>query len=321
MVNSGYQIFDLFNIKHIHSPRYQQKPNQFRSNVANMNITYESNSVKDLALDDVSTLNYDLDSVDSFPFPKSIITTDFKNFNLEGIDSFLYKNHRFTSLDQLIKDLKSLSTNLNQNLIDLINSDYKDFIKLGKSINGGNDLINNLFEDLKNFKIELLEFSKKFNKLDTEIEKILTQRFNLIELKTNIKLNLLLNDQIIQFDQFINLVNNNHKNEKNLTINKENLKKLTTIYLSILNISDYLESIKLKNSIIDEDTVSTTSSIVSNHKIISNFENNYIYGKKSSIIIEYKSYINSLFNDIKKYKDDPDLVMEILNIQNLIRNN
>ncbi|KAI5963492.1 uncharacterized protein KGF55_002372 [Candida pseudojiufengensis] len=292
-----------------------------------MNITYESGPIDDSStLDDINSLNYDLNSVDNnFPFPKSIVTTDFKNFNTEEIDSFLYKNHRFTSIDQLIKDLKLLSTNLNQNLLDLINSDYKDFIKLGKSINGGNDLINNLFEDLKNFKMELLEYMKKFERIDEEIEKILITRYNLIELKTNIKLNLLLNDQILEFDQFINLLNKNNKihnnNDKEIHINKGNLKKLTTIYLTILNISDYLESMKLKNSKFESDNQSNLSSSSSNSKlIISNFENNYIYGKKSSIIIEYKSYAKSLFNEIKKYKDDPDLVMEILNIQNIIRN-
>lgn len=98
------------------------------------------------------------------PYPTSIIQTDFKNFDSDSheIDLFLYKNYRFSSIDSIIKELTELSTNLNQNLLDLVNDDYHDFIDLGKSINDGLDLINAIVEDLKNFEIELVNYYKNF---------------------------------------------------------------------------------------------------------------------------------------------------------------
>ncbi|EGW34392.1 uncharacterized protein SPAPADRAFT_59823, partial [Spathaspora passalidarum NRRL Y-27907] len=144
-----------------------------------------------------------LNGTDEFPYPTSIVRTDFKNFDDEEIDEFLYKNHRFTSMDVLIKELSDLSKNLNQTLLDLVNNDYHDFIKLGKSINGGLDLINIISGDLKGFKLELISYKNKFNTGYKSINNLLVKRQKLIELKTSGKLCLLLHDQAIEFDNCI----------------------------------------------------------------------------------------------------------------------
>ncbi|KAF6067133.1 conserved oligomeric Golgi complex component, COG2 family protein [Candida albicans] len=175
-----------------------------------------------------------LNGTDEFPYPTSIIQTDFKNFDSDSheIDLFLYKNYRFSSIDSIIKELTELSTNLNQNLLDLVNDDYHDFIDLGKSINDGLDLINAIVEDLKNFEIELVNYYKKFSDLDNRLYQILQNRKFLNNLKTCIKLNLILHDQITEFD---NCMNNQIQEENNIQ-GLNQLKTLTSLYLSINNI-------------------------------------------------------------------------------------
>ncbi|CAI5755532.1 unnamed protein product [Candida verbasci] len=169
-----------------------------------------------------------LNGTDEFPYPQSLINTDFKNFNIDEIDLFLYKNHRFTSIDQLIKDLKKLSTELNETLLNLVNNDYNDFIKLGKSINGGYEIINMLIQDLKGFKSDLVKYESKFNNKLDNIEKTIQLRQELVKLKTKSKLTILLNDQIVQFDTCLNT--------------EKDVDKLTGLYLSIIKTSEYLET-------------------------------------------------------------------------------
>lgn len=229
---------------------------------------------------------------EDFPFPVSISTTDFKNFNNEphAIDQFLYKHHRFTSLDVLIKELKQLSSTLNQNLLDIVNHDYTDFIKLGKSINGGDDLINSVSEDLKQFKLQLIQYDEKFNTMENEIGMSLKVRQQLIELKSIAKLQLLLHDQIENFENLT-------KEELNL----HHIQKITATYLSIINIDKHLSKL--------------TSGVENQSKI----QQQYLNGKVASVIMEFKSFLRLLLTDIKQKKiTDPNLVMQVLNIQKMI---
>ncbi|CAX39774.1 conserved hypothetical protein [Candida dubliniensis CD36] len=252
-----------------------------------------------------------LNGTDEFPYPISIIQTDFKNFNTNNheIDLFLYKNYRFNNLDSIIKELNQLSQNLNQNLLDLINNDYHEFIELGKSINNGLNLINNIIEDLKNFQIDLINnYYKKFFKLDNQLFEILQNRQILNNLKTCIKLNLILHDQIIEFDNCINNINNNQ-----LIENLNQLKILTSLYLSINNIEIFLNKfIQLSN--INND----------NHNknyFNSPFHDNYINNKISSIKLEFKSFLDQLIRkelNQKKNLRNSQMIFELLNIYKLI---
>lgn len=225
---------------------------------------------------------------EDFPFPVSIVETDFKNgvFQEDQIDQFLYKNHRFTSLEILIQDLQKLSSQLNQNLLDLVNNDYNDFIRLGKSINGGDDLISTLSEDLKNFKIELNTYKQKFTCMDDDVDKALKARLLLIELKTNVKLNLLIRDQLEVFDQLV----------KNVHCNVEQLRKITSVYLSILNINEYL------------------SKGVGSLQEKSHFQEQFVQAKISSIYLEFNSFIDHVAQRSKQEKDN-DLRLEVAKIR------
>lgn len=261
-----------------------------------------------------------LNGTDEFPYPTSIIQTDFKNFDSDSheIDLFLYKNYRFSSIDSIIKELTELSTNLNQNLLDLVNDDYHDFIDLGKSINDGLDLINAIVEDLKNFEIELVNYYKKFLDLDNRLYQILQNRKFLNNLKTCIKLNLILHDQITEFD---NCMNNQIQEENNIQ-GLNQLKTLTSLYLSINNIEIFLNKFiqlgnidDVNNSIDNNDNDNNNG----NHRVNSPFHDNYINNKIASIKLEFKSYLEQLIRkELKKKARNSQIMIELLNIYKLI---
>lgn len=261
-----------------------------------------------------------LNGTDEFPYPTSIIQTDFKNFDSDSheIDLFLYKNYRFSSIDSIIKELTELSTNLNQNLLDLVNDDYHDFIDLGKSINDGLDLINAIVEDLKNFEIELVNYYKKFLDLDNRLYQILQNRKFLNNLKTCIKLNLILHDQITEFD---NCMNNQIQEENNIQ-GLNQLKTLTSLYLSINNIEIFLNKFiqlgnidDVNNSIDNNDHDNNNG----NHRVNSPFYDNYINNKIASIKLEFKSYLDQLIRkELKKKTRNSQIMIELLNIYKLI---
>lgn len=261
-----------------------------------------------------------LNGTDEFPYPTSIIQTDFKNFDSDSheIDLFLYKNYRFSSIDSIIKELTELLTNLNQNLLDLVNDDYHDFIDLGKSINDGLDLINAIVEDLKNFEIELVNYYKKFLDLDNRLYQILQNRKFLNNLKTCIKLNLILHDQITEFD---NCMNNQIQEENNIQ-GLNQLKTLTSLYLSINNIEIFLNKFiqlgnidDVNNSIDNNDNDNNNG----NHRVNSPFHDNYINNKIASIKLEFKSYLDQLIRkELKKKTRNSQIMIELLNIYKLI---
>lgn len=261
-----------------------------------------------------------LNGTDEFPYPTSIIQTDFKNFDSDSheIDLFLYKNYRFSSIDSIIKELTELSTNLNQNLLDLVNDDYHDFIDLGKSINDGLDLINAIVEDLKNFEIELVNYYKKFLDLDNRLYQILQNRKFLNNLKTCIKLNLILHDQITEFD---NCMNNQIQEENNIQ-GLNQLKTLTSLYLSINNIEIFLNKFiqlgnidDVNNSIDNNDNDNNNG----NYRVNSPFHDNYINNKIASIKLEFKSYLDQLIRkELQKKTRNSQIMIELLNIYKLI---
>ncbi|KAI5966678.1 hypothetical protein KGF57_000642 [Candida theae] len=269
---------------------------------------------------------------EDFPFPVSISTTDFKNFNNDpgAIDQFLYKSHRFTSLDVLIKELKQLSSTLNQNLLDIVNHDYTDYIKLGKSINGGDDLINSVSEDLKQFKLQLRQYSDKFASMDQSIGAALELRKQLIELKSIAKLQLLLHDQIEDFEHLIKLKD---------PISLQNLQKITACYLSIINIDKHLSKLVVNGDVNNgggdnngsggvlngisenasgDENGNTNVNAIEKQNL---FQQQYLDGKVASVVMEFKSFVHPLMTDIKRKRiTEPDLVMQVLNIQKLIAN-
>lgn len=238
-----------------------------------------------------------LDGKDDFVYPAIITRDDFADNPDFDPDSFLYDNHRFTSLDSLLRDLKSLSQTLNQDLLDLVNSEYTSFIQLGQSIGGCLDLINNISLDVGKFN-QQLQFSKK-NLTDSSVtaKRALQQKERLNVLKNKAKLILLLNEQCSSFETLLGLDIGELSSERL----KPKLSTLTTLYLSATKIYAILNESKE-----DEGCVF--------------FEKN-LKTRLLSLQLEFKAYIKETLDTVKtKPSGYEDVIMSLLHCQRIVGN-
>lgn len=169
------------------------------------------------------------DSTEQFPYPVNITREDFADVTLFDPDEFLFKHHRYTSLDSLLSDLRSLSKSLNQDLLDLVNNEYTNFIQLGQSIGSCLELIENLSVEVGKFKASLSQTLSDFADSSATCAAVLQHKRSLNLLKNKIKLVLLLHEQCVSFETLVAL------DVADLTPTRLELKlhTLTTLHLSI----------------------------------------------------------------------------------------
>ncbi|KAG7695285.1 hypothetical protein KL930_003834 [Ogataea haglerorum] len=81
----------------------------------------------------------------------------------------LVQSYKYWSLDDLTKSLGSLLHEIDQELIDLVNNDYLNFIELGNSIDGSVDLIHDCKIDLNGY---IRDLSVSNMKIDADLETV-----------------------------------------------------------------------------------------------------------------------------------------------------
>lgn len=109
---------------------------------------------------------------------QSVLNISQISFN---VDKFLFKNYRFTSLEDLQRELTLLLKELDQELLDMVNNDYFDFIDLGKSLNGGEILVDKVRVDVTKYKKRLVDETKRLEHSEAYVT---TSLANLKKLKT-----------------------------------------------------------------------------------------------------------------------------------------
>lgn len=229
-----------------------------------------------------------LNGTDEFPYPTSIDRSDFQNSSTDDVDSFLFENHRFTSIDSLSKELEKLSITLNNDLVNLINSEYKEFVKLGNSINGGLELINMIKINLTEFKRDLIAAEGSLDGSQNHIEQLLNEKKELIILKLSIKLCLLLSNQITNFENILSL-------DTESTLKLQNLMLL---YVSIFKLFSYVNT----EANLDNQFIS---------KILAN--------KITSLKLSFKSYLDGTLKAANKNRlENTTLMMELMTIYKII---
>lgn len=173
-----------------------------------------------------------LNGEEEFPYPLTITRNGFADDPNFDPDTFLYTNHRFTSLDSLISELRALSKTLNQDLLDLVNDEYTNFIQLGQSIGGCLEQINNVSLDVNKFNGMLDHSLADFTRSSATSEMAFLHKKRLNLLKNKIKLILLLHEQCTSFETLVGLDVGEVKPERLVA----KLSTLATLYLSVTKI-------------------------------------------------------------------------------------
>lgn len=229
---------------------------------------------------------YDLES---FPYPVTISRDDFQDKDAEDfdVDSFLYKKHRFTSIDLLRKELSGLLKDLNQELLDLVNQEYGNFIKLGRSIEGSLELLHKVQIELQSFNRSLLATKGNFIKSEHIIQEGLEKYTYLSSLKVKLQVFLLLGDQLSNFERLLSWSSID---------SMEKLKKLTAIFLSINQLHLHVQ----------EDSA---------------FTNLHLKDKILSLQLEFRGYLDeTLSSTISTIPKNPSLLFELMKVYKVTGN-
>lgn len=231
---------------------------------------------------------------EEFALPVIITREDFADCPEFDPDAFLYNNHRFTSLDSLLRDLRELSKNLNQDLLDLVNSEYTSFIQLGQSIGGCLELINSVSLDVGKFNQQLILSKKNLGDSAATAQRALLQKQRLNLLKNKAKLVLLLNEQCTSFETLLGL----DIGELSVKRLQPKLQTLATLYLSATKIYAILDEAQEKGCVFLEKSLKP---------------------KLLSLQLEFKAYIKETLDRVRKEPKGYDsVIMSLLHCQRIV---
>ncbi|GME67043.1 unnamed protein product [[Candida] boidinii] len=187
---------------------------------------------------------------------------------------FLYENYKYWSLNDLITSFNKLLDEIDNELITLVNNDYSDFIRLGKSVDGTSELMSNIKLDLNDYSNSLKKSIKNLNKDDEIINDLINHKKNLNNFKNLINFILILNEQIEYCEILLENKDDeiDEDNEGEIKIQNgfekegededyhgleytdkiseiEKIKELTSLYLSIHKILEKIDNL-IKNDLI-----------------------------------------------------------------------
>ncbi|OLL21782.1 Conserved oligomeric Golgi complex subunit 2 [Neolecta irregularis DAH-3] len=104
------------------------------------------------AFDDMFSGDSEDDELDfnSLPFPKPIPKRAFVSPDFNP-DEFLSTSHRHQTLRDIQSELRLRAQSLKNELVELVNRDYEDFVGLGGSLKGGEEKIDRVIKELESF--------------------------------------------------------------------------------------------------------------------------------------------------------------------------
>ena len=108
-----------------------------------------------------SSLFSDADQSDyaSLPFPKPLTRDAFASRDFSA-DAYLVQSHHYQTLEDIRSDLRILITQIDSELIDLVNQSFSEFIDLGTRLQGGGEQVMGIIHQLSQFRSQTQVFVK-----------------------------------------------------------------------------------------------------------------------------------------------------------------
>ncbi|KAI6893826.1 hypothetical protein KC318_g12322 [Hortaea werneckii] len=120
----------------------------------------------------------DDDDLSTLPLPQALSRTEFlaPNFNPHSYLTSLNPRSRHQTLEDLRTDLRQRSQQLNQELLDLVNSNYESFLDLGQSLRGGEEKVESVRVGGLGFEREIEQVRKQVEERRNELGGLLGER-------------------------------------------------------------------------------------------------------------------------------------------------
>jgi hypothetical protein len=116
------------------------------------------------------------DDEDNLPYPEALPRSDFlsPDFDAPAYLSTLADRHQ--TLEDLRLDLRERSHALSQELLDLVNTNYEQFLSLGSDLKGGEEKVEDVRVGLLGFKRGVEDVRGKVRERKVEVETLLTEK-------------------------------------------------------------------------------------------------------------------------------------------------
>ncbi|KAK0287330.1 hypothetical protein LTR35_002825 [Friedmanniomyces endolithicus] len=113
---------------------------------------------------------------DTLPYPAELPRSDFlaSDFNPETYLSSLRNRHQ--TLEDLRSDLRARSQSLNQELLELVNGHYEEFLSLGGDLEGGGEKVEGVRVGALGFKRELEGIGGWINERLSEVDGLISEK-------------------------------------------------------------------------------------------------------------------------------------------------
>src|ERR1700733_10319554 len=116
------------------------------------------------------------DDEDNLPYPAALPRGDFltKDFDAPTYLSTLADRHQ--TLEDLRTDLRERSQALSKELLDLVNTNYEQFLSLGSDLKGGEEKVEDVRVGLLGFQRGVEDVKAKVRERKSEVETLLTEK-------------------------------------------------------------------------------------------------------------------------------------------------
>jgi hypothetical protein len=125
--------------------------------------------------DDTSSTASDSD-LDNLPYPTPLQRNDFLAPDFSPATYLSTLSNRHQTLEDLRSELRSRSQLLSKELLDLVNSNYQDFLNLGNSLHGGEEKVEEVRVGLLGFRKEVEGLKRVVAEREDEVGVLLEKR-------------------------------------------------------------------------------------------------------------------------------------------------
>ncbi|PGH28883.1 hypothetical protein GX50_08371 [[Emmonsia] crescens] len=132
----------------------------------------------------------------NLPFPKPLSRSSFLSPTFDPATFLSSLTNRHQTLSDLQTELRELSQSLNNELLDLVNENYQDFISLGSALKGGE-------EKVEQVRVGLLGFQRDVKGIRDGFEKRIGDISALLEEKKGLRKEVMLAYELLDVDESI----------------------------------------------------------------------------------------------------------------------
>jgi hypothetical protein len=116
------------------------------------------------------------DDEDNLPYPEALPRSDFLTPDFDAPTYLSTLSDRHQTLEDLRSDLRERSQALSKELLDLVNTNYEQFLSLGSDLKGGEEKVEDVRVGLLGFKRGVEDVRGKVRERKVEVEGLLAEK-------------------------------------------------------------------------------------------------------------------------------------------------